>query len=193
MVHNWKSASVGASLILAVAALALYVYTRPPAAQTYLLANGVQVTSIEVKPDDMAQLLDVKIWKFDVFLPKPEKGDSLVLNLYQHGKFVKALAGGGFGPSRNPSHQILVTVAVASIAGDFSKAGPVRWMVHQNGGGMSGAFVNPFQNNRGLGWNTQVAEVDNLIYLMNGTNNGVSHGNIREDDTTIALSISNTF
>lgn len=160
---------------------------------TFHLANGVQVTPVEVKLDDMAQLLDVKIWKFDVYLPNPEEGNSLVLNLYQHGKRVKSLAGGGFGPSRNPSHHLLVTIGIAPDGGDFSKAGQVRWMLQQNGGATRGAFVNPFQASKGLGWNTQAVEADNLIYLMSGTNSSVSHGDARENDTTIALSLSNTF
>lgn len=66
-------------------------------------------------------------------------------------------------------------------------------MIHQNGGGMSGAFVNPFQNIKGVGWNTQVVKADNQIYLTNGTSGGVSHGDIRQDDTTIALDIRNNF
>lgn len=189
MIRNWKSASVVTTLALAMVVLSLYAYTRAHAAPTYRLANGIEVTPIEVQPDDMAQLLGVKIWKFDVYLPHPEKGESLVLNLYQHGKCVKALAGGGFGPSRDPSHHSLVTVAVAPIGADFSKANQAKWMIRQNGGAASGVFVNPFQNSQGLGWNTQVVEADSVIYLMDGINSGVSHGDARENDTAIALTI----
>ena len=182
---------LGAGSVIALAFFGWSAKAKEDA--TFHLADGVQVTPVEVKPDDMAQLLDVKIWKFDVYLPHPEKGDSLVLNLYRHGKRVKALAGGGFGPSRNPSHHLLITIGIVPDGGNFSKAGQVRWMLHQDGGGMSGVFVNPFQNSKGLGWNTQVVEADNLIYLMNGTNSSVSQGDARENDTTIALSLSNTF
>ena len=193
MVHNWKLASAGTSLVLAVAALGVYAYSRVRFSQTYLLANGVQVTPIEVKADDTQQLLDVKLWKFDVYLPNPEKGDTVVLNLYQHGKFVKSLAGGGFGPTRNPSHHLLVTVGLVPSVGDFSKPGQVKWLIRQNFGATSGAFGTPFQASKSLSCNTQVEEADNLIYLMNGTDGGVRHGDVREDGTALALSVSNTF
>ena len=193
MVRHWKFVSVGTSLALVVLALGLYAYTRAHAAPTYRLANGIEVTPIEVKPDDMAQLLDVKMWKFDVYLPNPKEGDSLVLNLYQHGKRVKSLAGGWIGPSRNPSPHLLVTVGFVPIGGASSKAHGIKWMLHQDGGGMSGVFVNPFQHSKGVGWSTQVAAADNLIYLMSGTDSNVTHGDARENDTTIALSLSNSF
>ncbi len=182
-------AVLGAGSVIALASFGWSVKAKDDT--TFHLANGIQVTPIEVKPDDTAQLLDVKLWKFDVYLPHPEKGTSLVLNLYQHGKCVKALAGGGFGPSPHPSHHTLVTIGVAPIGEDFSKARQVKWMIQQSGGAASGVFVNPFQASQGLGWNAQVVEADNLIYLMDGTNSSVTHGDARENDTTIALSLSN--
>ena len=86
MIRSWKSASVGMTVILAVAVLSLYAYTRAHAAPTYRLANGIEVTPETIQPNDVAKVLGIKTWKFDVSLPDTRQGLQLTLNLCQSGK-----------------------------------------------------------------------------------------------------------
>ena len=75
MVRNWESASIGMSLVLAVVVLGLYAYPRAHSSPTYRLANGIKVTPLEVQPDDVAKVLDVKIWEFDASMPNVREKD----------------------------------------------------------------------------------------------------------------------
>ena len=191
MVHNWKLASAGTLLFLAVTALVLYACTREPNTSTFQLANGVQVTSIEVKPDDTLALLDAKIWKYDVTLPDTTKMYDYTLNLCRNGKIIAPLGGVGSGPAPGESlpHHIQVTVGMAPMDDTFSKAKRVRYSIRVYGAGSKGTFSNPFGD--GVTTYSEMLESsppDNLIYLMSG-NKGNANALPAASAVAIALKI----
>jgi len=191
MVRNWKSAPVGMSLALAAAALGLYAFMRPHAAMLYRFANGVEVTPVEVKPDDTLALLDAKLWKFDVTLPDTSKTYDYTLNLCRNGKIVAKLGGVAVGPGPGgedlPRH-IQVTVGMVPLDDTFSKARRVRYSIRTYGAGSKGVFLNPFA---GLGGSdiTRASAPDDLVHLMNGG----GHRGVQElpdnSPVTVALKI----
>ncbi len=93
MIRNRKFVPIAMSLALAAVALGLYAYNRTHAAPTYTLANGVEVTPVEVQPDDVSKVLDIKIWKFDVVQTDASKPLCLGLSLCRNGSVIKTLAG----------------------------------------------------------------------------------------------------
>ena len=158
---------------------------------TFHLANGIEVTPIEIKPDDITTALDGRIWKFDVHLPDSDKIYNYSLILCQHGKFVRPLAGFGTGPVKvgdgNPNAQI--TIGMVPIDDTFGRARQIKYNLHINSGtGTLGTFANPFKEDGGYTADVQASEPDNLIYLMSGKKSGGS-SLASENDTNIALKI----
>lgn len=192
MVRNWESASIGTSLFLAVISLVLYACTRTPNEAMYQLANGVQVTPIEVKPDDTLALLDAKIWKFDVELPDTMKLYDYTLNLCRNGKVIAQLGGIGSGPGPGgedlPRH-IQVTVGMVPLDDTFSKARQVKYSIRTYGAGSKGVFPNPFAGISGGSDMTEVSAPDNLVYLMSGGGQGGVQGLPINSPVAVALRI----
>ena len=82
---------LGAGVAIALAVFGWSAKAKDDA--TFHLANGVEVTPIEVKLDDTAQLLDAKIWKFDVALPDRKKSYYYKLTAYRQGKAIGTVGG----------------------------------------------------------------------------------------------------
>lgn len=199
MVRNWKLASAGTSLFLAVTALALYAFTRTPNAPTFQFANGIQVTPIEVKPDDMAQLLEIRTWKFDVVQPDASKPLYLSLSLCREGKFSKTIMGGlGIGPEvgSHHAHGVLrshVTLSLAPVGDTFFGARQLKYLLRTEGAGTSGTMSNPIFKGHGEVAETQAASDDNMIFLMSTNKIKPSVNSVMaSNDTTLALSLSGT-
>ena len=172
-----------------VTSLAFFGWSAKAKDAAFHLSNGIDVTPVEVVPDDMTELLDAKIWKFDVLLPHPEKGDYLSVKLYQHGKVVTEFAGGGFGPSPIPKQHFLLTFGIIPIAGDFSTAKQIKWMLKQDGGSSNGISANPFRESKELNWSIRSSEHDDSVDLMGGR--GLSQRDPSDFNTSIALNIKN--
>ena len=158
---------------------------------TVHLANGVRVTPVEVQPDDVAQLLDAKIWKFNVIVPDPNNFHRYSLLLYKHGKFVKSLAGCSIGPMKKSDNdpQVRLTLGMVSLDDDFGKSQRIKYILRSEGTGTSGTFDNPLKNSNSYGTETQASASENLIFLMSGTDSRSSYGEARLNDTAIALEI----
>ena len=157
---------------------------------TIQFANGVQVTPVEVKPDDTAMALDAYIWKFDVHLPYPHKIYNYSLFLCQHGKVVSPLGGVGTG-SIKPSDGIAVTqvtIGMVPIDDTFGKAKRIKYALRVGGAGTLGTFTNPFKDNGGYGSNVQANSSDNMVYLISGSKYGGS-SIASENDENIGLQI----
>jgi len=169
MTRNWKSASVGTSLALAAAAASLYSYARLHAAPTYHLANGVEVTPIEVQSDDVSRLLDAKIWKFDVVWPHRKGHFRVGISQYQDGKLAKTLLGGyGMGQPNGIEHS-QITVGLAPMAGTIYGASEIKYMLSTGGSaGGTGTINNPFIHSHGYTQDAQVVPSQNLAVLMSG-------------------------
>ena len=191
MVRNWKSAPIGTSLALAAVALGLYAFTRPPNPTPYHLANGVEVTPVEVKPDDTLALLDARLWKFDVTLPDTTKMYDYTLNLCRNGKVVAQLGGIGSGPGPGgealPRH-VQVTVGMVPLDDTFSKARRVKYSIRTYGAGSKGVFPNPFVSFGGSDM-TEESAPDDLVYLMSGGGHGGIQGLPANSPVSIALKI----
>ncbi len=117
---------------------------------TFPLANGVQVTPIEVKPDDVAQLLDIKRWKFDVTLPKGKRTYVFPVSLYRNGTYVQSLGGASCSALSNwtgERHESLF-IGMLPVSGDFMHANQINAKYgHQEQGIYfynTNTFANPF-------------------------------------------------
>jgi hypothetical protein len=161
---------------------------------TFRLANGVEVTPIEVKPDtdEALTLLDAKIWKFDVVLPDRTKSYYYQITAYKHGKATGTIGGLETGPApgeSNPSSSV-VTVAMMPLGGgNFDAASQVKYTIRVYGAGSEGVFANPIKGCHTYSTESQTSPADSLIYLMNGNESNISHGEVRLNDVTLALSI----
>lgn len=189
MVRNWKSVSVGTSLALAAVALGLYAHQRAHAVPTYHLAGGIDVTPVEVQADDTAQVLSVKVWKFDVVVPDPERGYIFPVSLYRNGKRVQSL--GGIGSSSTSGHwsskHRTLFIGMVPVDGDFWQAHQIRakYMIEgQNSS--SNTFINPFSLGMGLADRSQSFDGGKSICLMYGSRGYDDHGKPL-DDTALVL------
>ena len=189
MIRRWKTAPVGMSLVLVIAALVVYAYTRVHAAPSCHFANGIEVTPIEVPPDDVAKVLGIKIWKFDVFLPDDRQGLQLTLNLCHGGKIIRSVGGSGFIPMKGQrQNHYLITLGLAPDDGDFSRGKRIKYFVEGQSGATSGSFTNPLQGSNGLGCGPDdFSAEENSVYLIGGGKVGMYP--ITIDDTALAFTI----
>ncbi len=166
---------------------------------TFHLANGLQVTPVEVKPDDTAQLLEIRTWKFDVVQPDASKPLYLSLSLCREGKFFKTVMGGLETEPEVGSHHahgVLhshVTISLAPVGDTFFGARQLKYLLRTDGAGTSGTMSNPIFKGHGEVAETQAAPEDNMVFLMS-TNRTKPFVNsmMASNDTTLALSLSNT-
>ena len=169
MIRGQKLATIGLPLVLATIALGVYTYKRAHSTPAYTLANGVEVTPIEVQPDDVGKLLETKIWKFDVVWPRHQGHFRAGISLYQDGKFAKALVGGlGMG-SRIDSQPSQITVGLVPMGGTIFEAKQLRYSL-STGGSTSevGTIPNPFLHAHGYTEDMQVVRAQNLVILVSG-------------------------
>ena len=166
-------------------------YTVSKDDTTVQLANGVQVTPVEVKTDDMAQLLDARFWKFKVKLPDPDSSHHYTLLFYRHGKLVQSLGGFGIGPKKKIGNDpnVQITIGMLPNNNDFARSPRINYSLSLDGGAVSGAFANPLQGNDSYSSAAQTVPSENLIYLMSGTNSNSRYGNASMNDTAIAVQI----
>lgn len=178
-------------VILAIGTVVYLWQTKARAEATYHFANGVEVTTVDVQPDDTLTLLDAKIWKFDLILPNQNGFYNYTLKLYRHGQPVASLGGFGTGPvGRDQVKQHReVTVGIAPIDDTLLKAHQIRCSLQLDGGSTNGTFTNPFRNSDGYDPQAQYSPPDNQIYLMKSASRGVIYGSARDNDVCIALQI----
>ena len=152
---------LGIAAAASVAGLAFFGWTvSAKDAATFHLANGTDVTPVEVAPDDALTLLDAKVWKFDVGLT------------------------GSF-----PSHSQM-TIAMMPLGGkNFDEASQVKYSIRVYGAGSEGVFANPFKGCHSYTAENQVYQSDSLISLMDGTETTTRYGEARLNDVDIMLSI----
>jgi len=188
MIRTYKLASIGIPLVLATVALSIYAYKHAHAAPTYTFANGVEVTPVEVQPDDVGKVLGIKVWKYDVSLPSAKQGLQLTLNLCRTGKIIHSVGGVGFLPMKGQSsdRHLLLTLVMAPDDGDFSRGKRVRYFLESQSGSTNGDFTNPLRGSAGLGLGPDdVSVVENSVYLIGGGRVGMFPVSL--DDTALAL------
>jgi len=176
--------------LLLSAALAVFGWSvKAKDDASFHLANGIKVTPVEVKPDDLSQLLDAKIWKFDVVLPDRTKPYSYALNLCRYGRVVAQLGNMSLypGPGNIP-RTTSIKVAMIPTGDSFSKPGDVKYQIGGDSGGISGTFSNPFGAGLSYSETPEVIAPNNMIYLMSGDKN-VIYGLANQNAVSIALKI----
>ena len=162
---------------------------------TFHLANGIQVTPVEVQPDDMAQLLDAKIWRFDVALPDRTKWYYYKLTAYKHGEAIGTVGGLECGPDPGQSYPSSSQMTIAMMplgSGNFDVTGQAKYIIRTYGVGSEGVFANPLKGCQTYSTESQAYPSDNSISLMDGTTTNTRYGEARLNDAYIALSIQST-
>jgi hypothetical protein len=164
---------------------------------TFQLANGVQVRPVEVKPDDMAQLLDARIWKFDVSLPQRRETYNYALVLIHHGTIVGTLGSVAAGPvpggdGEDIPNPMLVTVGIVPMDDSLAKSRQARYSIRVYGVGTKGTFTNPFSQNYNYSDAEQIDSDKSIVRLMSGRKN-TAHGLSDEDDVAIGFKIEPLF
>ncbi len=184
---------LGTAAAGAVTGLAFFGWSvKAKDAATFHLANGVQVTPVEVHPDDMAQLLDAKIWKFDVALPDRTKWYYYKLTVYKHGKVIGIVGGLETGPSPEESYprNSPLTIAMMPVgSGNFDAASQAKYIIRTYGVGSEGVFANPIKGCHSYSTESQASPPDNSVSLIDGTETNMRYGEARLNDVSIALSI----
>ncbi len=187
MLRVWKTAALVAPLTLALGG---YAYTCTHAAPTYRLANDIQITPVEVPPDNTADVLGIKTYKFDVMMPSAAQGLALTVNSCRAGKIIQSVGGGGFRPmhgetQKSPLH---LTRIMAPDDQDFSRGAKVKYLLKSTGVSVSGKFPNPLQGSKGIGYEPDgISEEQNSIYLIGGGKTGGTP--VKYDDVSLALTL----
>ena len=192
-----KPSLIGLGLIIAVGAPLAWWSVQRDSVRTVHFANGIDVTPIEVHPNDVAQLLDVTIWKFKMVRPDAATPLFLSVGLYQNGKFAKTLTGGiGYGPwvgqeTVHRSEQSQITFSVVPVGNTLFGAKQLRYRLATEGGVATGTIANPILGGHGCTLEAQFSAPDNLVYLMS-TNKAKSYlsGDPEMNDTALVLSFS---
>ncbi len=160
---------------------------------TLHLSNGVEVTPIEVKPDVAEDLLDARVWKFEITKPDAKNIYNYELELYRHNRFIQKLGGLGLGPANNRDNQVQLTVGILPLGNDLFRSRQIREIIRGDGGGASGTFDNPFANGASMSYFPSFSRQDNLVYLIGGNDaKNPYHGGStdpKDNDFYIALHI----
>lgn len=187
---------LGVTAAGAVAGLAFFGWSaKAKDDATYQLANGVKVTPFIVRDEGLSQLLDAKIWKFNIALPDHTKSYDYSLVVYKHGKIIETAGGLETGPvpggTRPSSDQLTVAMMPLSTGnlstGSFQESRQAKYSIRAYGAGTEGVFANPLKGCYNYTIDSQVYQEDNSIYLMSGTQ--TKHNQVGPSDVTIALSI----
>ncbi len=202
MLRAWKTAAVAAPLTLAALALGGYAYTRAHTAPTYRLANGIEVTPTVNPQDEMAQLLEIKSWDFDITQPDASKPLYISFALYGNGKFIKTINGGTARfptPSSPPKKGPVTThisLALLPLGAFISDARELKYRMtidRISGSGISSDMPNPVFKGSGISSGVEAVPADNTVLLLstNRTKSYVS-GKMSDNDTNLALSLAET-
>jgi len=140
------------------------------------------VTAQEVPRDDVADALDVRVWKFNVVVPDNKRTCLLSVNQYNRGKFVRQLGGGGFQLSRQ-AHEI--TVSFTPESEDMGHAAQVRCLAKVTSGSVCSYFANPLRNLGGFADGVFVDQPNNRVYLIGGGKQATSPAG--DNDTDIGI------
>jgi hypothetical protein len=109
--------------------------------------NGLRITPQERKSNEIADLLDLKIWKFSVEFPNPDMWFTWSLETHERNNPPTVLSTGAFRPfalDRKTRNGELV-VGLAPLGGEIRLSETIRYIVRIAGNGHSGTFPNPFK------------------------------------------------
>jgi hypothetical protein len=134
-----------AAIILTVACGPLPVAqpTTTPERERYRSPEGLEITPLEVQPDDVAQTLGVERWKFQVAPPEPDAQLRLQLELRQPGQAPKILDSLILQSASNSKIESLV--GVYPIHESIFKADEVKLFISGGEGSTTSLIKNPFR------------------------------------------------
>jgi hypothetical protein len=175
-----------AALTLAIGAGAYWRLSKNNS-PTNRLANGITVSVVQVPRDDLAQALDVRIWKINIVMPGGNNACAFTLNQYAHEKFVRSLSAGGLQTGNQ--HEQTVTFILVPQGEDMFRARQVKYLIHTSGSSISSSFPNPLQNCGGIGDGISVSPSQNRIYLLGGGKHGFTPAGNNDIDLAIDLKL----
>ena len=149
------------------------VSAAPISNEVHQLKNGLRVEVMPIENDDLAQLLDAKMWKFRVS-SNDSTNRMLVssVKVLQHGKVVKSV--GGFGVDPFTGKTADVSVAMMPLHGSWSKARILKINMRMKGNSGSNTFANPFTTSQTLLTGSQFDGDAILLMASSGKQRNVS-------------------
>jgi len=189
----WKLTAILAPITLAALALGGYIYTRAHAAPTYRLANGIEITPVEAPNNELAEILDVKTFQFNVSFPRSNQTYNFGFHTLQNGKDVLVSALSGVRTS-NGNQQGQITVTLAPLGSDIRTSDRLKYRVtysHSGAtGGTSSDLQNPFKGCQIISDARPVTVRNNALYLMAGSKNGtISPPGASRNEITLLLRV----
>ena len=148
------------------------------------LPSGLRVQVVPVEKSDIVQVLDVKMWKFIVTLPKPNQTLLCNLELRRKGKMFQTAGGVSVGPISDAQAEVFV--GLHPLGDSWSKSDKFKSYVRVAGSGSSGIKNNPFKVFSSFGYGDAVLQKDGSFLLMVGSK-GKSADWPLEDSNDIAL------
>jgi hypothetical protein len=119
--------------------------TAPEKPATFVSRDGIKITPLEAQKDDLAQILGMEMWKFNLVLPEPGMSLNCKLELRQKGKPAKTIT--SVGLSADASERELL-VALYTSNGPFERAPKLKYYLRWGGMYARDMVDNPL---RGLG------------------------------------------
>jgi hypothetical protein len=123
---------------------AVVLLTACSSKNTHEPPNGLRIARQEHKPNEIADLLDLKIWKFSVEFPDRANWVTWSLETHEQNKPPAVLATGAFrfdGKTRNGE----LVVGINPLGSELGLSESIRYIVQIAGNGNSGTSPNPFK------------------------------------------------
>ncbi len=164
-----KTSVRSAALCLSVCSAALLASCGDKAntqTNTCTTPDGLKVTAAVVPPDDTAQLMDMRFWKFGVEVPKPGQGLNCRLEVRRNGKTLETI---GIGTSPMPgdrSTRVEAEVGLYPLGGDLTMPGKLKTLCKMNGGSSSISSDNPFSGSSGFATGEPLPTPDGGLMLL---------------------------
>lgn len=166
----------------------------PSNSATFVSPDGIEITSLESQPNDMAEILGVSIWRLRVMPPKKGLDLNYTLELRRKGKAPEPLTSLTITPrsqeeaGSSDTAETLVALLPTTLSSG-SASSDLKFYVRGGGSGAAGLASNPLKNLRNFNTSySSLAELqkDGSLLLMHYTQGG---GVVKPDRGSIVLTI----
>ena len=159
---------------------------------SYTLPNGLKVQSVPIEQSDLAQVIDLMRWRFNVTVPPAQKDLFGRLELHRKDGTVEDM--GGVGISGFGANPVPVLVGLFPTNGDFTKADRLKSFVRIGGGIGSRVVKNPFKSFSSTATGEAVCQKDGgLLLLLGRKSQSAMWPQAESNDLALYLKLDNNY
>jgi hypothetical protein len=148
-----------------------FCYNKLGAEQTYRSQDGFTIKPLKVEPNEVADILEIKIWKFNVTIINPELKYRFLLELDQEGRAPQEIFNSSGGNILNKDKEVMIALyPLLDSMGQYDK---LKILFGVNGGSVSFVVEDPAKNYSSSSPKTSPKlQSDGSFILMSYSNTG---------------------